>query len=855
MQDKRYDLTLGDWGPYNKQYYGACNIIDKKKGSTFNVELFPGFFRRSVLAGNSKSDTGVKLWGANAALTRFIYRYELEWKDRIYCDVDYNITDDKQVDITCTFVNNTELNQSLDITLAASLQLPLNMPGSEFEGYYTFYKPVLPEDTVCIDATEYTDIKCGTDIAPDGKYLGEEEHNGASGLGTAIDGYHFCKEGHYLKYTVNHHASKVGIRYFCDRDSFLKIEVNGKKYHFPCHGVDQYSYAVIDIESCDITELILYATGIGVSVDSICIGDSAHKVEFESVPHNLTPEKTMGEDLMTLKYKDSPDSYRIKWFEGVRHQRQCRCADIGKMLQLTVNDHVSRTVRGLGEGIYEVVQSTPVYLKPNSSEVMHFRIFKDEEIEPVYHGIEHVRYNADGEQYAFSQDMMRYNTLLNVVFPIYTRRQYIKHNAPGRFWNSLYSWDSGFIGMGLACSDFQRGYDCLNTYLTPVGDRHSPYIFHGSVVPTQVFLYKHLVDSFPEKRKELKVLYPMMKQYFDFYANLDKGEEQLKSGLTKTWHLSYNSGGWDDYPPQDHLRDAGDRGDKYNHSNTTPVITTANTVLISKIMKQISSLMGYDEDLGYYDSVAQRFAEAIPQTWDEEAGYFSYMTHDKNGKAEAIFRYKDGTNFNMGMDGVTPYIADICTKEQEKVILDNIKNGMMTDIGVGVVDKRAPYYSPYGYWNGSVWMPHQWILWKALIDRGETDLAFEIADKSLKVWAKELDASYNCFENFMCHNGRGSGYHHFSGLSCPISLFFETYYTPNTVTTGWASIIEDIEYDNGISSVTATALKDGTSILICLKSDKEYKFTVNGKSTEVKKITEGAHSVTLEQGKNKIEIN
>ena len=179
----------------------------------------------------------------------------------------------------------------------------------------------------------------------------------------------------------------------------------------------------------------------------------------------------------------------------------------------------------------------------------------------------------------------------------------------------------------------------------------------------------------------------------------------------------------------------------------------------------------------------------------------------------------------------------------------------MTDIGVGVVDKRAPYYSPYGYWNGSVWMPHQWILWKALIDRGETDLAFEIADKSLKVWAKELDASYNCFENFMCHNGRGSGYHHFSGLSCPISLFFETYYTPNTVTTGWASIIEDIEYDNGISSVTATALKDGTSILICLKSDKEYKFTVNGKSTEVKKITEGAHSVTLEQGKNKIEIN
>ena len=848
--DKKYDLTLGNWGPYNKQYYGVSNILDQNKGASFNVEMFPGFFRRTVIAGNVKSDNGVKLWGANADLTRFVYRYELEWKDRIYCDVDYNITDDRQVDITCTFVNNTDLNQSLDITLSASLQLPLCMPGSEYEGYYTFYRPILPEDTICIDATEHYDAKCRDNIAPDGKYLGEEEHNGASGLGTAIDGYHFCEKGHYLKYKSDNHASKIGIRYFCDSDSSLTLSVNEKEYNFNCPKVNKYTYAVIDIDPVTVTELDLYATGIGVSVDSICVGDSADKVTYEAIPHNLTPEKTVGKDKMTLKYTDYPEVYTVKWLEDIRHQRQCRCADVGKMLQLTVNDHVSRTVRGLGEGIYEVIQSTPVYLEPNSTEVRHFRIYKDEEIEPVYHEIEHVISNPDGKKYAFSQDMMRYNTLLNVVFPIYTRRQYIKHNAPGRFWNSLYSWDSGFIGMGLSCSDFQRGYDCLNTYLTPVGDRHSPYIFHGSVVPTQVFLYKHLVDSFPEKRKELKALYPMMKQYFDFYANLGKGEEQMKSGLTKTWHLSYNSGGWDDYPPQHHLRDAAERGECFTHANTTPVITTANTVLISKIMKQIASIMGFTEDIVYYDSVAERFAEAIPQTWDEEAGYFSYMTHNENGQAAAIFRYEDGTNFNMGMDGVTPYIAGITTHHQDERILDNIKNGMMTDIGVGVVDKRAPYYSPYGYWNGSVWMPHQWILWKSLIDRGETELAFEIADKSLKVWAKELDASYNCFENFMCHNGRGSGYHHFSGLSCPISLFFEAYYTPNKITTGWDSVVENIEYTDGVSLFTVNALKDNTSILICLDASKEYSF-----SHKAVKITDGAYSITLSKGNNIIKIN
>lgn len=848
--DKRYDLTLGNWGPYNKQYYGACNIVNRNKGMSFNVELFPGFFRRSVIAGNSKSDNGVKLWGANAALTRFVYRYELEWKDRIYCDVDYNITEDKQVDITCTFVNNTELNQSLDITLAASLQLPLNMPGSEYEGYYTFYRPLLPEDTVCIDATEYVDIKCGTDIAPDGKYLGEEEHNGASGLGTAIDGYHFCKEGHFLKYKINKTASKIGIRYFCDRDSSLRVAVNGKEYDFICPAVDKYTYSVIDIEATDINEIILYATGYGVSVDSICVGNSADKVIFEAIPHNLTPEKVIGEDTMTLKYKDAPDAYTVKWFEGVRHQRQCRCADIGKMLQLTVNDHVSRTVRGLGEGIYEVLQSTPVYLAPNSTEVRRFRVYKDKEIEPIYTEVEHVISNPDGEKYVFSQDMMRYNTLLNVVFPIYTRRQYIKHNAPGRFWNSLYSWDSGFIGMGLSRSDFSRGYDCLNTYLTPVGDRHSPYIFHGSVVPTQVFLYKELVDSFPEHRDELKALYPMMKQYLRFYAELCNSPEQMKSGLTKTWHLSYNSGGWDDYPPQHHLRDAKDRGDKYTHDNTTPVITTSNTVLISNIMSQIADLFGYSEDITYYRTVADKYSSAIQQTWDAEAGYFSYMIHDEKGYAKDIFRYKDGSNFNMGMDGVTPYIAAITTPEQDKAILDNIKYGMMTDIGVGVVDKRAPYYSPYGYWNGSVWMPHQWILWKSLIDRGEIALAHEIAEKALNVWAKEIDATYNCYEHFMCHNGRGSGYHHFSGLSCPISLFFEAYYTPNRVTTGWSSVINDIGYDEKdvISSVDVTAIKN-CHILVCLDSSREYSF-----NCEAKRITDGCYCLKINKGNNLINI-
>ncbi|MBR5516019.1 MAG: hypothetical protein IKU52_07430 [Clostridia bacterium] len=860
MKDKRYDLNLGDWGPYNKEYMGACHIADKKRGATFNIEMFPGFFRRSVLAHNSKSDTGIKLWGANAELSRFCYRYELQWKDEVYCDVDYNITDDKQLDITCTFVNNTDINQSLDITLCASMQLPTRKPGSEVVGYFDFYRPLLPKGCIYIDATEHAEINCNCKIAGDGNRIAEEIHNGASGLGTAIDGYFFNQEGHYLKYNFNKiKADSIGIRYNCENDTDIIVKTKENYYALLLKAVPEYTYLTSVIKEEELSEITLYSTGAPINIDCICIGKDASKVEFEKIEHNLIPEKSFGENTMTLKFKDLPKTYTVKYFEPIRHYRECYTYDIGKLLQLTVNDHVSETVTGIGEGVYQALLSTPVYLCPGENQIRRFRVYTDEEVETKKNPISCVDSNPDGTDFVFSQNMMRYNTLLNVVYPIYTRRQYIKHNAPGRFWDSLYSWDSGFIGMGLANVDFQRGFDCLNTYLVPVGDTQSPYIFHGSVVPTQIFLYKYLTDKFPNHKMELKELYPMIKQYYDFYANLDKGEEQLASGILKTWHLSYNSGGWDDYPPQHQLRNAPlDDPNIYNHSNTTPVITTAFTVLISKILMLIADNFGYSEDIPYYESVAKKYTQRIEnhKLWDSECGYFSYMFHDEKGMPKDFMRYTDNTNYNMGMDGITPYIADICTPEQETAIKDNIINGLMTDIGVGVVDKRAPYYSPFGYWNGSVWMPHQWILWKALTDRGESELAFEIAQKSLTVWAKEVNYSYCCFENFMCHNGRGSGYHHFSGLSCPISLFFAGYYTPGTLTPGFASMINEVNWNNDSTSVcfNAAVSKNNTHVLVCMRSGYDYKFTVNGNRVNPKKITEGAYTLPLPKGNVNVNI-
>jgi hypothetical protein len=149
-------------------------------------------------------------------------------------------------------------------------------------------------------------------------------------------------------------------------------------------------------------------------------------------------------------------------------------------------------------------------------------------------------------------------------------------------------------------------------------------------------------------------------------------------------------------------------------------------------------------------------------------------------------------------------------------------------------------------------MPHQWILWRSLLDHGEGELAFKIADTALKVWANEVNDSYCCFENFMSANGRGSGFHQFSGLSTPVLMFFESYYTPGTLTTGFDAAVLSEEWNGEKSGLTCRVKCGGESptVLICLEAGKNYTFTVNGKTVTGRRVTDGAHEITLSSGEN-----
>ena len=143
-------------------------------------------------------------------------------------------------------------------------------------------------------------------------------------------------------------------------------------------------------------------------------------------------------------------------------------------------------------------------------------------------------------------------------------------------------------------------------------------------------------------------------------------------------------------------------------------------------------------------------------SWDEESGYFGYVVHDSLGNATDIFRYKDQSNFNKGLDGVTPLVAGICSPAQVGRLMEHLfsPDELWTKVGLSTVDQSAPYYKEDGYWNGAVWFPHQWMMWKALLDLGKGEEAYRVAHTALDNWEKECEESYFTFEHFVGERSR-----------------------------------------------------------------------------------------------------
>lgn len=861
-----HDLSLPAWGPYSNKYNGIAHIPDIKRGIRFDLSVFPGYYRHRVTVPNAQWESGYHPWEAAPGLSYYSYRYDLEWKDAVYCETAFFPLPGAEAAarvLRCEFVNNTDLPQHQVLHYMAYLNFPPVRPYS-LEAVIPAEKR-LPEGAVWIDALDYTDLRYATQRPSDtlvyeGWLRGEvRAHGFVNGTGIGCD--FGAEAGDRLSYELvlpNDLQKGVLLARYRAAQGNARFQTRGAA-NGEVVFLASSEFALIPILSGMLTagsysfELVSLG-GAPLEIDGfvLCEEEQVGQLSFPSRIMDQVPQLEQGpkENTLILHYAEAPVRYGLAW--GGKHSevRQFFTSELDRTLRYFVTEHVAKVMRSEGEGHYTNIFIRPVVLEPHSRVVIYGLVSQGSEadvrrmladfdpesatLESVYQqarqAVVQFSPNPSGQAYVFSQERMAATLLTNVVYPIYTRRRFIRHFTPGKRWDCLYTWDSGFISLGMQYFDLARGIDCLNAYTTPPGDPQAAFIHHGSPVPVQIYAFQELWNK-TRSVELLRYFYPRLRQFYLFLAGRlgSSTTRVLKSNLLKTWDYFYNSAGWDDYPPQ-----------VYTHKNhleavITPVVSTAHVIRAAKILQQAAAALGQDADIPDYQQDIDLFSDALQQvSWDAEAGVFSYVIHNEAGQPTGHLHHESGQNYNLGLDGISPFFAGICTPEQEQRIINRMQSTehMWSPVGLVSVDQTADYYHEDGYWNGAVWFPYQWFLWKGLLDLGYGDLAFRIAQTALEVWKDEVNESYNCFEHFIVASRRGTGWHNFGGLSTPVLAWFTAYHQPGTLTCGFDTWIESLETTGDHRSMRAVlrhAAGDRPWLaLVVMDADGQYEARWNG---------------------------
>lgn len=889
------DLTLPAWGPYSKRYIGISHIPNEKSGLRFDVSVFPTWYRRNATLPNVMFENNYHPWETTPDFSYFCFRHELEWKDQVYADVSYSRLDDQSRLIRAEFVNHTDEPQNLALHLLACMNFPAlreNHPNTPILPASV----ALPPNALWVNAIDYQDLHFAKsrpkdNLVDDGYRRGEIRANGfvhGSGLGDGFgtDADDQVTYSFRLNPTLSHPC--LVLRYRMKKGDTLSLRFSGVIHQtetFVGTGkLETKTLSPIATAPGTNSLTIISHGGNEIELDGFAIAAAAdlRKIVFAQKNWNPIPQIISGPQTnsLILKYADTDKYYGITWQFHPFEVRQFLSKNLDVYFQTMVQNHVDSILKDDGEGHFTDIFLRPVFMAPHSERTVYGEIcsgtraeveqmlshanLAEKDCDQIYQSarakLPDLAPAPQGTNYLFSQQRMAATLLENVVYPIYTQGSYIKHNTPGRVWDSLYTWDSGFVGLGLAELDAQRSLECLNTYLTAPGAQ-SAFLHHGSMVPVQHYLFLDLWNR-TQSQELLSYCYPRLKQYYEFYIGRLGSSTMRKfhSGVLSSFDYFYNSGGWDDYPPQKFVR--------YHDlaSVTAPVCNTAQAIRIAKIMRMAAEALGKTEDAERYTHDVASLADSLQKnSWDEATGYFSYVEHDSAGNFKGFLRYKNGANYNLGMDGVYPLVAGIGTPAQTARMLAHLKSptNLWSRIGLSAVDQSAPYYQNDGYWNGTVWMPHQWFFWKSMLDLGESDFAWQIARTGLEVWKNEVNTSYHCMEHFMIETGRGAGWHEFGGLSSPVLKWYDAYCRPGNLTTGFNvwTVDQAFSADNSHLVANLKLYRDETSrdhctFVACLNPAFEYEILWQGQPLSPKVIAQGLFNieVPLAEGSGKLEI-
>jgi hypothetical protein len=831
--------------------------------------------------------SGVHPWEAATDVNFYSLRFETIWKDQFYCDLSFSPLSENSKLIRFECINQTSIAQKITLDCLAQLVFP---PLKELTAApIRLYDVQLPPGALWVNAIDYTDLQFAkprpTDnLVTDGKWRGEERRQDCVG-GSVIAQDFGVDAGdtvvYHLQLKQSFSNATLVCRFQMDHGGSAAFQITGAaKSQITFRGDETFSTVAVslgklDAENCELRFISLGGAAIALNGFVLVEGEHASELQFIEKPWRPVPQIEALSSGLILKYADVPDYYGFVLGVPMAGHRGIKWSDLdaafgtetGPNTEQRIFGDSTRGRAGDPDSLFISSSSQPLTIAPKSVHIIYgvvctgteAEVRRDlEKFDPQSSRNEKIYLTAkekafrpiatpDGEEFKFSQQLMATVTLSNLVYPLYTQGSYIRHYSPGRSWDCLYTWDTGFIGLGLLELDLQNAIDILNAYTTPAGAQ-SAFIHHGSPVPVQIYLAWELWNR-TQSRELLEYFYPRLRQYHAFLAGRlgSSTTRRHQDHLICTWDYFYNSGGWDDYPPQ-----------KYIHAHklepcVAPVINSAHTIRCAKILRAMAEELGRNGDFAEYDQDIAVLSDSLQKySWDEASGYFGYVMHDENGRPTGILRDENSVNFNMGLDGIYPLVSGICSAEQEQQILDRIflPQHLWMDIGITTVDQSAPYFSPTGYWNGSVWLAHQWFFWKTMLDLGRGDLAIRIAQTGLNLWKRVTDSTDDCMEHFIPREPYGAGWNQFSSLSSPALSWFASLYTPGRFTCGFDAWMESCHFSRNNRRFQARLKPLGNSnrnfsVLVCMNPDSRYEATWNGVPATFTLIHDGLLQIQL----------
>jgi hypothetical protein len=887
--DGTHDLPfLSAWGPYSKKLYGISHIPDLDAGLLFDLSIFPTLEGAPVQLPNVTDRCGVHPWQAAPDLTFYATRTELLWKDQVYCDHAYIHAGSNNRLIRIELVNNTALPQRIRLHALSQLCFP---PLHELTAQPIRVCEVsLPPSAIWVDALNYEEMRFAVprptdNLVPEGRWRGEERMHDAVGGSVLAQGFG-RDAGDTALYKVTVHKpieeAAIVLRFHAEAGRDATLHCTGlTSQDVILHGTGDFATATVFAGALAAGEHTLRLTcrgGTPVALNGFAVLDrrQASALDFPARPWRPQPQIASGPNhSLLLRYPDIDAWYGFTLGPPAATPQLLAWKDVDRTFGARSGQDTQDRIFGRGRGrpgdpdSLFVQTSWPVIeLSPSSRHTIVGLVTSGTE-QQVRSGLQAfdpspgvheeryrqaatravaLRSNPHGQPYLLSQQLLAATTLTNVVYPLRAQRQTIRDYSPGKIWDCLYTWDAGFIGLGLLELDLHAAIESLHAYLTPPGSQ-SAFIHHGTPLPTQIYLAAEIWNR-TQSAALLRRFYPSLRQYYLFLAGRlgSSTTRPHRNGLICTWDYFYNSGGWDDYPPQ-----------VYMHKNkleahTAPTVSTSHVIRCAKLLRLFARELGARNDIPGYEADIHLLSAALQRdAWDEASGYFGYVTYNSAGEPDGILRTPAGLNYNLGLDGLSPLIAGICLPEQQKISLTHLfsEDHLWTPVGITTVDKQASYYNPDGYWNGSVWFAHQWFLFKTMLDLGRGDLAMKIAQTGVETWRRSTDESYDCMEHFRSHPPYGAGWSQFSSLSSPALSWFAALYTPGRVTVGFDTWIRELTYDEkpndlGLRlSFTRGADESIGDVLICLRPATHYNLHCNGRGKAYTELLPGLLRVSL----------